>query len=210
MWTLRSRQPVEAGRLGAAMLGTFESTIGRDSHRPIFDGSAYRLRPVGQSDRVLLRRCFEGLSPESRRLRFFGVKLSLSEADLDFLAGADGEEHIAIGLLCLSADQGESELLGVARCIRLAPQSDTAELAMAMMDRAQGQGLGGLLLGRLVTIARGRGIDRLRCEVFAINQGMRTLLGHLGGRGHWIGDGVLEYECALSEAADARLAPEIR
>lgn len=175
---------------------------------PISDGSICRIRSIGQDDRALLVGCFEGLSPESRRLRFFGAKPSLSTGDLDFLAGADGRDHIAVGLIRLDADGEEVELLGAARCIRLGRDSDTAELAMAVVDRAQGQGIGRILISHLVEAARAQGVRRLRCEVLAANEGMRALLGGPGSRVRWLDDGTLEYEYALpGDAADPADAP---
>ncbi|NEV62013.1 GNAT family N-acetyltransferase [Thiorhodococcus minor] len=138
------------------------------------------------------------MSPESRRLRFFSVKQALTEADLDFLTAADGRDHIALGLVKLDPAGVESELLGAARCVRLGPGLDVGELAMGVIDRAQGQGIGRLLFEHLVAAIGAQGIRRLRCEVLAGNDGMRALLGQ-AGRARWLGDGILEYEVSLAD-----------
>lgn len=170
---------------------------------PAQEVGSRRLRPIGTQDRDLIRACFAQLSPASRRLRFFGAKQSLSEADIDFLAGADGCDHIALGLIELDAEGVESALLGAARCVRLGPGSDVGELAMAVIDRAQGQGIGRRLLEHLAVVIGARGIRRLRCEVLAGNDGMRALLGD-AGRARWLGDGVLEYEVSLEDMVALR------
>ena len=58
------------------------------------DGSICRIRAIGRGDRHLLQAGFARLSPQSRRLRFFNAKQSLTNGELDFLTGADGHNHI--------------------------------------------------------------------------------------------------------------------
>jgi len=105
------------------------------------DGSVCRIRPIEKGDRQLLQTGFQRLSPDSRRMRFFSVKKALTEADLDFLTNPDGRDHIALGAVRLDARGNEVEGLGVVRCIRLAPGSDIAELAIAVVDELQGEGI---------------------------------------------------------------------
>lgn len=168
-------------------------------HFNLRDGSVYRIRPIEKSDRQLLQAGFQRLSPNSRRMRFFSVKKALTETDLDFLTNPDGRDHIALGAARLDAQGNEVEGLGAARCIRLAPGSDTAELAIAVVDELQGEGIGSRMLKRLVKYARRQGIRRFRCEVLAENNAMRTLAVGLGGNSRWLDDGILEYDCPLPE-----------
>jgi GNAT superfamily N-acetyltransferase len=166
------------------------------------DGTFCRIRAIAGDDPAIVTACFDGLSDASRRLRFFGAKRALSEADLAYLTGADGRDHLAFAALRRTVS-GETEVLGVARCIRSTPGSEpvseTAELAMAVVDRAQGNGVGSALLGHLIVEAQERGIRRFRCEVLADNEGMRALAKRLGGHAVWLDDGTLEYDCALPE-----------
>ncbi|NCC28311.1 MAG: GNAT family N-acetyltransferase, partial [Gammaproteobacteria bacterium] len=135
------------------------------------DGTFCRIRPIDGDDPAIVTACFEGLSDASRRLRFFGAKRVLTEADLAYLTGADGRDHLAFAALRRSGSGGDTEVLGVARCIRSTsgsePVSETAELAMAVVDRAQGNGVGAALLEHLIAEAREQGIRRFRCEVLA-------------------------------------------
>ncbi|SDW23417.1 Acetyltransferase (GNAT) family protein [Thiocapsa roseopersicina] len=167
------------------------------------DGTFCRIRPIEGDDPAIVTACFEGLSDASRRLRFFGAKRVLTEADLAYLTGADGRDHLAFAALRRTVS-GETEVLGVARCIRSTsgsePVSETAELAMAVVDRAQGNGVGSALLEHLIVEAREQGIRRFRCEVLADNEGMRALAKRLGGHAVWLDDGTLEYDCGLPEA----------
>lgn len=171
------------------------------------DGIHYRIRPSGPEDRDRLARCFEVLSPASRRLRFFSAKPVLQASELDFYSHADGRDHIAFAAVQLDPSGQEGRALGFARCMRLGPESETAELSLAIVDEAQGQGVGGALLSRLIAAALGQGIRRFRCEVLAENSGMRRLADALGGEAHWLGDGTLEYDCPLPVPTDTQPEP---
>lgn len=136
-----------------------------DPDRTLDDGSTYRIRPSGTHDRALVAAFFEALSPHSRRMRFFVNKRSLTPDELDLFCGADGHDHLALAAVRTDATGREIEPLGFARCLRLAPGGETAELSIAVADRAQGQGLGGALLERLCTAALAQGIRRFRFEI---------------------------------------------
>lgn len=166
-------------------------------HRRLPDGSPYIIRPSGPADRGLLIRCFEALSPASRRMRFFSDKPALTQEDLERLSSADGHDHIAFAAVRLDALGRETEPLGFARCLRLTPGGEVAEFSIATVDAVQGQGVGTALLTHLIPAARRRGIRRFWFEVLAGNTGMRRLAQRLEGTANWLGDGVLEYDCAL-------------
>jgi RimJ/RimL family protein N-acetyltransferase len=167
------------------------------------DGTLCHIRPIGRDDPELVTACFDGLSDASRRLRFFGAKRALTDAELAYLSGADGHDHLAFAAVRRDALGRDTAVLGTARCIRSTPGSETAELAMAVVDRAQGNGVGTALLDHLIEAAREQGIRRFRCEVLADNEGMRALAKRLGGHPGWLDDGTLEYDCALPDAPAA-------
>lgn len=163
------------------------------------DGTLCHIRPIGPDDPDILTTCFAGLSPASRRLRFFSAKQVLTAADLAYLTATDGRDHLAFAALAQDQDGRDGDVLGAARCIRAAPGSETAELAMAVVDRAQGRGVGTALLDRLTEAAQEQGIRRFHCEVLADNEGMRRLATRLGGQAIWLDDGAVEYDCVLPE-----------
>lgn len=175
-------------------------------HRRLPDGSRYVIRPSGPADRGLLIRCFEALSPASRRLRFFSDKPALTSEDLARLVAVDGRDHIAFAAVRLDALGQEAEPLGFVRCLRLEPQGEIAEFSIATVDAVQGQGVGTALLTHLIPAARRQGIRRFWFEVLAENSGMRRLAQRLGGTAQWLGHGVLEYECVLPEVFPPRPA----
>jgi RimJ/RimL family protein N-acetyltransferase len=179
-----------------------------DTYLRLANGSVCRIRPSGVADRALLQECFEALSPESQRMRFFNNKRSLTPEELDLFSGADGYDHIAIAAVRIDTSGRELEPLGFARCLRLAPGGETAELSVTVADRFQGQGIGSALLGRLTDAAHSQGIRRFRFEVLVENRGMRQLAQRMGGEARWLGDGIVEYDCALPEPAGAEPAAD--
>jgi GNAT superfamily N-acetyltransferase len=138
------------------------------------DGTSVQLRLVRPSDATLLRDGFLQLSPQSRYLRFLGPRDKLSEAELHYLTDLDGVNHFALGALRVDAI-GREEGLGVARFVRFDDEPDVAEPAVTVIDAVQGQGLGTLLLARLVEAAVERGVRCFRCEFLAGNARVREL-----------------------------------
>lgn len=143
------------------------------------DGTRVVLRLVRPADREILRVGFERWSQESRYTRFFAPKSRLTDEELTYLCNVDQESHFAIG-----AVREDDPLVGVgiARFIRL-PESGTeiaepvtAEAAVAVADEVHGQGLGRILLERLVAAASERGIERFRCHVLRANESMTGLI----------------------------------
>ncbi|HZR81692.1 MAG TPA: GNAT family N-acetyltransferase [Candidatus Binatia bacterium] len=163
--------------------------------RRLRDGTRVRLRLVDSRDRQRLEAGFRRLSPESRYRRFFTGVPRLTEAMLDRLMATDGENHVAVGAERGGFVLGWREELGVARFIRLADRPDTAEIAVAVVDDAQGRGLGKLLLLALSRLARDRGIRRFRALVLPDNPRMQDLLRDLDPAATMhIEDGMLTFE----------------
>ncbi|MCU7845658.1 MAG: GNAT family N-acetyltransferase [Candidatus Thiodiazotropha sp. (ex Monitilora ramsayi)] len=140
------------------------------------DGQQIRLRLVLPSDKRSMQRAFTELSASSRHKRFFAAKASLSEADLRYFTETDGYDHFAIVAVELDESGKEGKGLGIARSIRLPGDVACAEVAITVIDRMQGQGIGHLLLERLVDAALERGIARFRFECLAHNQEMQGLI----------------------------------
>lgn len=145
------------------------------------DGGRLLLRPVRPSDKARFRRAFEKLSSLSRYRRFLAHKNALSDADLRFFTEVDGEQHYALVALEQCHDGKEGELVGAARYVRLDDNSDTAEIAVAVVDAFQRRGIGKLLLERLRQAAYERGIRRIRVHLMAENFAVRKLLESLFG-----------------------------
>jgi GNAT superfamily N-acetyltransferase len=131
------------------------------------------LRCVRPDDKERLRAGFQRLSPESRYLRFHGVKTELSEQELRYLTEIDGVRHFALGA---HRAGNEDDGVGIARLIQLDGEPGVAEAAITVADDMQGKGLGTLLFQRLVAAAAERGIEHVRCLVLGSNHAMQDLL----------------------------------
>jgi GNAT superfamily N-acetyltransferase len=139
------------------------------------DGSTVHLRSVRVEDAAAIRSLFQGLSETSRWLRFFTVCPRLDRV-VDWATKVDNDRRL--GLVAITADSGQ--VIAHAGVERDPDQPDRAEFALAIADRYQGRGLGGLLLGRLIEAARQAGIGWLTSEVLANNHRMLSLLRHSG------------------------------
>jgi GNAT superfamily N-acetyltransferase len=138
-------------------------------------GSWAELRMVRPEDAALLREGFERLSPRSRFQRFLSAKPRLSEEELHYLTSVDGEWHVALGVVTRSAE-GREVGLGLARFFRLKHAPEVAEVAITVVDEAQGKGLGRVLMDRLVEAARERGVERFELRVLEGNEPMYKLV----------------------------------
>lgn len=140
------------------------------------DGTRVRLRMIGPDDKPRLTEGLRRLSPQSRYLRFFTDKERLTEGELRYLTEIDGETHFAIGASRVGDDGQEGDGLGIGRFVRLVDEPEVAEPALAVVDDVHGQGLGRMLLLRLIAAATERGVKVFRCDFLAVNHGMQELL----------------------------------
>ncbi len=158
----------------AAMLGKLRFDDDYLEEVVLAGGMRVWLRLVRPEDKQLLLDGFRRLSPESRYRRFLSAKNDLSEQELRYLTEIDGRRHFAIGAV-QRTPAGEVGC-GIARFIACDDDPEAAEAAIAVVDAAQGLGLGRVLLERLAMAARERGFTTFRCDVLADNDRMRALL----------------------------------
>ncbi|MCG7984334.1 MAG: GNAT family N-acetyltransferase [Candidatus Thiodiazotropha lotti] len=150
-----------------------------DSFREVVALDATRriaLRLITPNDKALLQQGFDSLSGESRLRRFMAEKRFLSQQELAYFTEVDQMDHFALGMVLLDESGNETEGVAIGRFIRLAGDAETAEVGLTVADSMQGQGLGQLLLKRLISAALERGINRFRFECLAHNQEMKQLL----------------------------------
>jgi acetate---CoA ligase (ADP-forming) len=136
------------------------------------DGSTVRVRPVRPDDEESLRAFLDGLSTESRWLRFFGgasvARQARRAAEVDYAQ--------RYGLVATSGSP--DAIVGHAECIRTG--SDRAEVAFEIADRLQGHGLGTILLAHLATWGEQNGIRTFEAEVLPQNHRMLELFRESG------------------------------
>jgi acetyltransferase len=139
------------------------------------DGTVVRLRPIRPEDEPLLQDLAANMSPEDRRLRYFTAMAGLSHQLAARLAQIDYDREMA--LLALPA--GIDQALGVAR-FSADPDNRRAEYAVEVRSDWKGRGLGYLLMTRLITVARRRGVGELVGEVLSENRAMLQMCRDLG------------------------------
>jgi acetyltransferase len=157
-------------------------------------GTRILVRPVLPQDAELIQAFFQGLSPQSRRNRFFRTVVELPASLLRSFTSIDYHDHLA--LLASVLVDGEEVAIAEARYIL---SREGAEFALAVADHWQGQGIGRLLLERLECRAASEGVNRLYAEVLPANAPMLRLAMKAGfALAQKGGDGVLRVEKALT------------
>ena len=140
------------------------------------DGTAVFVRPIHAEDIELERQFIKALSPNSRRFRFLETMQSPGEALLKQLTVINPSTDAAyVALVGEGARQRE---VGVARFSARADGQD-CEFAVTVDDEWQNRGLGSLLMGRLIEVARARGIHAMHSSDAADNTRMRQFADHL-------------------------------
>lgn len=159
------------------------------------DGSPATIRPIVPEDRSTLLATFDALSPESRYRRFLRPTRELSGRTLDHLLDVDERDRVAL----LAQDGRTGAPLGVARYARSTDDPEEAEIAVAVVDRAQGKCLGTALMHRLAERAQAAGIARFTGLVLTDNQPSLALLRDLGTpRTHPTGSGTIAVTVQLA------------
>ncbi|HET8979629.1 MAG TPA: GNAT family N-acetyltransferase [Solirubrobacteraceae bacterium] len=168
------------------------------------DGSRIRVRQGHRSDRELLLRGFERLSPGSRYRRFLMATPQLSDEMVRYLTEIDHHDHEAIAAF----DELTGEGVGVARFVRKSDRPDVAEVAVTVVDEWQGRGVATVLLEVLSGRARAEGVTSFTGLLLASNREMMELLESLGPvRTLDRQAGTVEVEMPLH---DAGLSPALR
>lgn len=168
------------------------------------DGTEVELRLVGPEDGPLLVEGFEHLSRESRYLRFFTARNSLSEREVKYLTQLDGENHVAI-CATIRDDDDREHGVAVARFVRMKDDPKTADVAITVIDEFQHRGLGTELLNRIAEAARERRVKRLHFDMLSSNEPVRSLVHDFAPNVHEdVLEGVATAEVPLSSRAGNR------
>jgi GNAT superfamily N-acetyltransferase len=150
-------------------------TIDSQATQTLRDGSRIQIRPIRKTDVELERRFIEQLSPESRRHRFLCGMRTPSDALLRQLTDIDTERDAA--LIALTGDAHPRQV-GAARFSATA--DGKAEVAVVVSDDCRRQGLGSMLMTRLIEIARSRDITALFSMDPGNNETMHRFAAGLG------------------------------
>jgi len=143
------------------------------------NGNEVFVRQLLPGDKKLLAEGFEQLSPETIRKRFMNLRKGFSEKELVFLTELDGIDHFALGASVI--EDGQTKGIGVARYVRDQTETQKAELAIVIVDKYQGMGLGSFLMQNISQIAFESGIEEFTGTLERSNLGMQKLLKKMKG-----------------------------
>jgi RimJ/RimL family protein N-acetyltransferase len=132
------------------------------------DGRRVEIRALRHRDRNGLEQAVSRSSAESLRRRFFSVRRHFSDQEMEFFSDIDFVSHVA--LVVVAEEGGGPVIVGGGRYILVEP--GRAEVAFALIDEYQGQGIGAALTRHLAAIARDAGLKELIAEVLPENTAM--------------------------------------
>jgi RimJ/RimL family protein N-acetyltransferase len=132
------------------------------------DGRHVEIRALRHEDRTGLEDAVKRASAESLRRRFFSVRRHFSEREIEFFSNIDFVGHVA--LVVVARENGGPHIVGGGRYIVVEP--GRAEVAFAVIDEYQAQGIGAALMRHLAAIARDAGLKELIAEVLPENTAM--------------------------------------
>ncbi|SDI14132.1 Acyl-CoA synthetase (NDP forming) [Actinokineospora alba] len=138
----------------------------------LVDGSIVVLREIGPADADAMRELHRHLPPEDRYRRFFTLCAVNADQYVDSVT-SDNPGNAGIGAFA------GADLLGVASYATLS-DSTTAEFALVVAHERHVHGIGTLLIEELVSLARRRGLTRLKAEILTENAPMLRLIDELG------------------------------
>jgi RimJ/RimL family protein N-acetyltransferase len=136
------------------------------------DGRTMEIRALRPQDRHALMSALDRSSPLSIFRRFLGTRGHFTEQEISYFVNVDFINHVA--LVALAHENGEPVVIGGGRYIVL-PQTATAEVAFAVIDKYQNQGVGTAIMRHLVILARSAGLRELVADVLPSNIAMLKL-----------------------------------
>ena len=144
----------------------------------LWQGRKVLLRPIKPEDGAQHVEFFNALETEDIRYRIFMRIRELKGSQLARLTQIDYDREMAF-IAVGERDPGRFETLGVARAVA-DPDNIAAEFAIIVRSDLKGQGLGPILLRKLIDYCRSRGTRELVGEALAENRRMIGLVRRFG------------------------------
>jgi acetyltransferase len=145
------------------------------------DGTEITLRPIRPEDAQIEQAFVRELSDDSRYTRFLNMQRELSPVMLAKFTQIDYDREMA--LIATVLEEGQEKQVGVVR-YAINPDGKSCEFAMVVADAWQKHGIGHKLLGRLIEVARDKGLVTMEGEVLAKNTNMLQLIESMGFENH--------------------------
>lgn len=141
-------------------------------------GRRLLVRAIEPADGERIQHFDEGLSDRTRRLRYLSYMPPLTAEQAERMANVDFQSRFAF--VAVEGHGPERRVVADARLLTDADHPGRADLAVAVADDLQGQGVGPLLLQLLIDVAAERGFDEVGAEVRWDNQPIIRVLRRLG------------------------------
>jgi ribosomal protein S18 acetylase RimI-like enzyme len=142
------------------------------------DGRRVEIRALRPEDRADFLAALRRTSAGSLYRRFFGVRRDFSASEVDFFLNVDFVSQVA--LVAVVQEAGRDAIVGAGRYIVTEP--NRAELAFAVIDQYQRQGIGKALMRHLAAIAGEAGLEEIFAEVLPDNIAMLKVFEQSGHR----------------------------
>jgi RimJ/RimL family protein N-acetyltransferase len=139
------------------------------------DGRRIEIRSLKPDDRDEFVAAVNRTSVQSLYRRFFAARRGFTEQEIAFFLNVDFVNHVA---LVAVLKEGERPVVGGGRYVVVQP--GTAEMAFAVVDQYQRQGIGAALVHHLIAIAREAGIKELIAQVLPENTAMMKVFSKTG------------------------------
>jgi GNAT superfamily N-acetyltransferase len=140
------------------------------------NGQRAEIRALKPDDRSDFLAAVDRTSAGSLYRRFFGVKQNFTSEEVEFFLRVDFITHVA--LVAVVEEVGRPAIVGAGRYI--VTHANRAEVAFAVIDRYQRQGIARALLRHLAAIAREAGLKELSADVLPDNLPMLKVFENCG------------------------------
>ncbi|MCG6657146.1 GNAT family N-acetyltransferase [Halomonas campisalis] len=172
------------------------------------NGMDVEVRPIRAEDAPLITSFHTQLSEESIRFRYFHNKSDLTQRDLSILSHINYDRQMAF-IAEHRREDGSKEMLGVVR-VWNDPDNIRTEFSVIVRDDMKGQGLGSLLMKKMIAYCKSVGTLEMIGKIMVDNHPMRALMKHLGFRCRYnmeeqVVDAVLRLNEPVSEWQRHRL-----
>jgi len=132
------------------------------------DGRSFEIRALKPSDEADMLAAVDRIGAQSLYRRFMGAKRGFSDKERAFFLNVDFVNHVALVAVINEGDRASI----VAGGRYFVERPGMAEVAFAVVDDYQGQGIGAILLRHLASLARQAGLREFTAEVLPDNAPM--------------------------------------
>jgi acetyltransferase len=175
---LDARIQVDKRQAGGAAHFAIKPYPAHLAERIEWNGRDMMVRPIRPGDEAQHLSFLERLDPEDVRMRVFYSRRSIEPSELARLTQIDYEREIAFVAECAGPD-GSMQTLAAARAVA-DPDNISAEFGIIVRSDLKGQGLGRLMMDKLIRTLRAQGTQRLVATVLYDNKRMLALQRDLG------------------------------